>query len=198
MRLQAQAPSRMLQTVLDGELRVAQTIGAVHRLQEEVGEGQALQRFRVDAGSVGRSASARRPQSEDQLRPGLRLTQTQSIPASPGCVPFVSMAIVKPSACSDSMSGASSCGSGSPPVQTTKRDAACARRPGGRRRPSRVPRARRNDRLRAVDPRRNRYRRNRQTAVALIRPRARTRGCSRRIAQNTAGRPALAPSPWSV
>ena len=54
-------------------------------------------------------------------RPALGLTHTQSRPAGAAIVPFVSTAISKPRACSASIRPASSCSSGSPPVQTTNR-----------------------------------------------------------------------------
>ena len=53
--------------------------------------------------------------------PAFGLTQTQSMPGGGGIVPLVSIAISKPRACNAAISGGSSCNSGSPPVQTTKR-----------------------------------------------------------------------------
>ena len=48
MGLQTQAPPRMLEAIPDGELGVAQPIGAVHRLHEEVRERQVLEPSRIE------------------------------------------------------------------------------------------------------------------------------------------------------
>ena len=47
MRLQAQAPARVTETILERGLRVGVTAGAVHWLQEEMAEGKRLERGRL-------------------------------------------------------------------------------------------------------------------------------------------------------
>ena len=123
----------------------ASTLGAVHRLQEEVVEVQLRRTARARRRPAGRPASARRPVVSTSSAPAFGLTQTQSIPAGAGSVPLVSIAISKPRACSASTSASSSCSSGSPPVHTTKRS-----RRVGRRRPRR-PRRRRPARRRSAN-----------------------------------------------
>ena len=50
MRLQAQAPTRVRQTIAQRGLRVGIAAGAIHRLQKEVTEGERLEGGRINAG----------------------------------------------------------------------------------------------------------------------------------------------------
>ena len=47
MRLQAQLPARMLEAILDGETCILSEVRTVERLQEEVLEGEILDRKSV-------------------------------------------------------------------------------------------------------------------------------------------------------
>ena len=98
MGLQAQPPLRMREAVLDGRAGVRVAVGSVHRLQEEVREVEVLDTARADRRLLRvRRASARRRDSSDQV--GLRL-RADADPverrAGTGRVPLVSMATVNP------------------------------------------------------------------------------------------------------
>ncbi len=76
--------------------------------------------MRTDPGpSCGITTFISLPARPASIEPIFGLTQIQSTPAGTGRVPLVSIAISKPAACIASISGASSCSSGSPPVNTT-------------------------------------------------------------------------------
>ena len=116
MRLH-RAATGMLQAPVDGELRVALAVRAVHQLHEamlkiERGELCKVERLRHSTFSSDRDAA------RDQRRP-LGRRRSSRYPQIAAMVPLVSTAIQKPRACKAAINGASSCNGGSPPVQTT-------------------------------------------------------------------------------
>src|SRR5262249_41182766 len=126
----------------------------------------------------------------------LGLTQIQSNPLGAGRVPLVSTAILKLRACNAAMSASSICNSGSPPVHTTKRALlplpfhvpviASASASAVANLPPPIPSVPTNS-----------VSQNLHTALlrSFSSPDHRLHPAKR---QNTAGRPALAPSPCSV
>src|ERR1043166_5883380 len=127
--------------------------------------------------------------------------QSQSIPGGGGSVPLVSTATSKPRACSASRSSASSWSSGSPPVSTVNRAEPDASSPSS---PSQAPATASASAPASANPPppgpsvpTKSVSQNRQTASARpsSRPLQRLHPAKR---QNTAGLPALAPSPWRV
>ena len=180
MRLEAQSPARMGQAVAQRGGGVGLPGGAVHRLEEEVVEVEALEPLGLGAVLRDRPASARRPPCTTSGAPALGLTQSQSMPGGGGTVPLVSTATSNPSACSASSSGG---------VELQQRlaagaddEAACPPgRPGARLRPrrARAPAGRRTCRRPGRRCRRSRCRR-----TGRWRPRGRLRGrstgCTRR------------------
>jgi hypothetical protein len=96
-----------------------EAVGGVLRLQEEVPEGQILDssarskgwgHTTLSSSSLALYPAWCRPWDSRRSSPGLRAR---------GSVPLVSTATRNPRACRASIRGASSCRSGSPPVQTT-------------------------------------------------------------------------------
>ena len=120
--LQREPPARVRFAVGDGKSGVGGRGRAVHGLQEAMGEGEAVQGLRIEVRLAGRPASVRRPVRCFNSVPALGLTQIQSMPRGTGRVPLVSMAMVNPCACRASISAASTCSIGSPPV---RHDEAC-------------------------------------------------------------------------
>ena len=117
VHLQAQAPRGMAETVAQRLLRIFLPQRAIHRLQETQERQPRIalrRRSRLRIDQLQFIARARAGSA-----PALGLTQSQSIPSGAAIVPLVSTATSNSRACSASISGRSSCSSGSPPVQTT-------------------------------------------------------------------------------
>jgi hypothetical protein len=109
VRLQAEPPLRVAQTIVDGARGVVGELRPVHRLQREALEREAREK----------TSFISWPDRMRSSVPAFGLTQIQSRPAGGSIVPLVSTAIVKPRACSASSKASSTCNSGSPPVMTT-------------------------------------------------------------------------------
>jgi hypothetical protein len=178
----------MIHAEPDGSFRIFRARRSVHRLKKEMPERQPLAALRIFISSPLRCTS---------LAPALGLTQIQSSSGGASIVPFVSTAISNPRAWRASMSGPSNCSSGSPPVHTTnflpwpscsgQADAiASASGAALEKLPPPGP----------FTPTKS-VSQNWQTAVArsFSRPDHRLHPANR---QNTAARPACAPSPCSV
>jgi len=113
MGLQAQLPLRVALAGLDRQAGVELGQRAVHGLHEEILEVQLLVDRQILVGLRDHDldfAALLTTSSE----PIFGLTQIQSTPSGTGRVPLVSIAMVKPTACMASISGLSSCSSGSP------------------------------------------------------------------------------------
>ncbi len=196
MRLQTQPPLRMLHAVPHRQLRIRQAVRPIHWLQKEMSKSEPL-KLPGCACACGNTSFNSSPAFCTSRAPTFGLTHTQSIPAGASTVPFVSTAISKSRSCSASISTRSSCSKGSPPVQTTNR----------------VPSAPRTAHVALIASARssavsnlpppgpstptNSVSQNWQIADArsLSRPDHKLHPANR---QNTAARPACAPSPCSV
>src|SRR6516225_5072477 len=178
--LKAEFPSRVREAVFHRQALVGGLQQVVHRLQEEMREVQAGEARRVDAFL-----------REHQLQLVTGLDDDLGV----GTVPLVSAAIVKPRACSAAVRSASTCSSGSPPVSTTKRCDGSS--PQCRAISSASASAVLNLPPPSPSVPTKSVSQKVQTAVARSssRPVHRLQPAKR---QNTAGRPALAPSPCSV
>src|ERR1035437_5306363 len=122
MRLQRQAPLGVRETVAGCQTRIVRLLRAVHGLQEKMFEFQLRIAFRIGPGlRIDQLQFVAAPELE--FRAVLR-AHRQPQPAGGASVPLVSTATMNPRPRSAATRTESSCSSGSPPVQTTKRPAA--------------------------------------------------------------------------
>ena len=195
--LQAQPPLRMFEAVLDGGCGVRRTVRAVHRLEAERVEVEVLELRRDRRRLAGTRASVRRPRVTTRSAPTFGLTQIQSIPAGPVGCRWSRPRRRSPGRAGPRPPSASSCRSGSPPVQTTMRWLAVdlparrlrPRRPARRRREAAAARAVGADEVGVAELA------DRPAAVA---PRGRSTGCSARTGRTPPAGRRGSPSPCRV
>ena len=186
----------MCEAIGDSQVGVSPQLGPIHRLQQEVVEGEFLVGRRFGACLRIDQLELVTPVKRSGV-PAFGLTQIQSSPVGGRQVPLVSMAMVKPRSESSRTRAASSCSSGSPPVQTTNGSLPVQRGHCAAMAVGKIAWRARTCRHSLRWCRQNRCRRKGKPPSAGP-PRARSTGYSRRSGKTPPGVRRCTPSPCSV